>query len=142
MDVDLLVLVGATELGALAARLVARGMTLDDAWADWNPLLRDLQVRLRAGPSTVDLMRPRDVHDETAVRRHRRKRVGRRYYWFVAPEDFVLQKLKVGRPRDFEDALTVWTRSGGALDRRHVRSWARRLGVSAELDFLARGLMT
>lgn len=142
MDVDLLVLVGGTELAALATRLVARGMTLDETWGEWNPLLRDLQVRLRAGPVTVDLMRPRDAHDETAVRRHRRKRIGRRYYWFVAPEDFVLQKLKVGRPRDFEDALTVWTRHGTALDRRHVRSWARRLGVSGELAYLERGIAT
>ena len=142
MDVDLLVLVGAAELSVLAAQLVATGMTLDATWRDWNPLLRDLQIRLRSGLVTVDVMRPRDAHDAAAVRRRRRKRIGRRYYWFVAPEDLVLQKLKVGRPRDFEDALTVWTRQGNALDRRLVRAWARRLGVSAELDYLERGLTT
>lgn len=51
-----------------------------------------------------------------------------RYYWVVSPEDFILQKLKVGRPRDFEDALSVLERSGKTLDRRYLQRWAGRIG--------------
>ncbi len=57
-------------------------------------------------------MRPRDRHDRQVFRRNRRKRLEGRFYSVVAPEDFILQKLKVGRPRDFEDALSVLERSG------------------------------
>lgn len=34
----------------------------------------------------------------------------------VSLEDFVLQKLKVGRPRDFEDAASVTDRLQDKLD--------------------------
>ena len=59
-----------------------------------------------------------------------------RYCWVVSPEDFILQKLKVGRPRDFEDALSVLERSGKTLDRRYLERWAIRIGISAELDYV------
>jgi hypothetical protein len=56
--------------------------------------------------------------------------------WLVSPEDFVLQKLKVGRPRDFEDALSVLERSGNKLNRRYLQRWADRLDVRAELKYI------
>ena len=59
-----------------------------------------------------------------------------RYYWLIAPEDFILQKLKVGRPRDFEDALSVLERSGKSLDKRYLERWAERVAVSAELRYI------
>jgi hypothetical protein len=142
LDLDLLVLVDADDLGKLSNGLVATGMQVDEVWRDWNPMLRESQVRLRFRDVTVDLLRPRDAHDEAAVRRRCRRRLGGRYYWLVGPEDFVLQKIKVGRPRDFEDALSVMTRHGGALDRRYLRTWAQRLGVREELAYVERGLAT
>ena len=59
-----------------------------------------------------------------------------RYYWLVSPEDFIIQKLKVGRPRDFEDALSVLERCGKTLDKRYLQRWADRIGVSAELHYI------
>jgi hypothetical protein len=59
-----------------------------------------------------------------------------RYYLVVSAEDFILQKLKVGRPRDFEDALSVLERSGKTLDKRYLQRWADRMGVSAELSYI------
>lgn len=99
-------------------------------------LLRGSQLRLHALGVTVDLMRPRDIHDRELFRRKRKKRIGDRLYWIVAPEDFILQKLKVGRPRDFEDALSVLTRSGGKLDRAYIRRWVTRLGITREWKYL------
>ena len=59
-----------------------------------------------------------------------------RYYWVVSLEDFILQKLKVGRPRDFEDAVSVVDRLRSRLDREYLEHWARQLGVTEELDYL------
>ena len=59
-----------------------------------------------------------------------------RYYWVVSAEDFIVQKLKVGRPRDFEDALSVIERSGKILNRRYLQRWAGLTGISAELHYV------
>ncbi len=58
------------------------------------------------------------------------------YYSFVSPEDFILQKLKVGRLRDFEDLATIIERSRADLDQKYLHRWARRLGVTEELDYI------
>ena len=80
---------------------------MDEEWAKANPLLRDIQVRLAYGTVPVDLLLPRDNHDRNALRRRVRRKVMGRMLWIPTPEDFILQKVKVGRPRDFEDALVV-----------------------------------
>lgn len=136
LDVDFLVLVDEAELGSLGARMTRLGMRLDEHWLEWNPMLRGHQLRLHFHDVAIDLLRPRDQYDRQVFNRRRRKRFEGRYYWVVAPDDFILQKLKVGRPRDFEDALTVLERSKGELDHAYLRRWARRLGLSRELEYV------
>lgn len=135
-DVDFLVLVDETDLGRLSDRMVNAGMVLDETWLKWNPMLRGMQLRFQFRGITVDVMRPRDEHDEKLFRRKRSRRIDEHYCWVVSPEDFILQKLKVGRPRDFEDALSVMERSGKMLDRRYLQRWAARIGISAELRYI------
>ena len=136
LDLDFLVLVNKAGLDRLAERMTRAGMVVDEEWLDVNPMLRGTQLRLRFKRAVIDLLRPRDLHDRQVFHRKRRKLLRGGFYWVVAPEDFILQKLKVGRPRDFEDALSVLERSGQGLDRGYLRRWARRLGVASELDYL------
>jgi hypothetical protein len=42
----------------------------------------------------------------------------------------------VGRPRDFEDALSVLERSGKTMDKRYLQRSADQIGVSAELRYI------
>ncbi len=135
-DVDFLVLVNEEDLGRLSERITQAGMTLDETWLKWNPMLRGSQLRFQFEGTTIDVLRSRDAHDQQVFGRRRRKRMDGRYYWVVSSEDFILQKLKVGRPRDFEDALSVLERSGKTLDRRYLQRWADRIGVSAELHYI------
>jgi len=135
-DVDLLVLVNEEDLVGLSDTLVQTGLELDETWQDWNPMLQGLQLRFQYQGITVDLLRSRDVHDQHLFQRKRKKRMDGRYYWVVSAEDFVLQKLKVGRPRDFEDALSVIERRGKELDQEYLEHWARRLGVAEELAYI------
>ena len=114
------------------------GMTVDEVWQQWNPLLRGSQLRFQHRGVTIDLLCPRDRHDREIFRRRQKKRVEGRYYWVVSLDDFILQKLKVGRPRDFEDALSVVERFREKLDRNYLERWASRLGVTAELDYVMR----
>jgi len=99
-------------------------------------MLRGFQLRFQFQGISVDLLRPRDAHDQQVFKRKQRKRMDGRHYWVVSAEDFILQKLKVGRPRDFEDALSVLERSGKILDKRYLERWASRIGVSAELKYI------
>jgi hypothetical protein len=135
-DLDFLVLVKEEELDRLSALMASAGMELDVAWQEWNPLLRGAQARFQYRGVAIDLLCPRDRHDQEIFRRRRKRRVGRQYCWIVSSEDFILQKLKVGRPRDFEDALSVVERSGKKLDRKYLQTWAGRLGIAAELKYI------
>lgn len=116
MDVDLLVMVDETGLGRLGKQLTHEGFSLDETWQEWNPMPKGSQLRMQFQGVTVDLMRPRDIHDNQAFERRKKKKLVGRFCWVIAPEDFILQKLKVGRPRDFEDALSVLERSRAMLD--------------------------
>jgi len=135
-DVDFLVLVKEEDFGRLSERMTQAGMALDETWTKWNPMLRGVQLRFQFQGTSVDLLRSRDAHDQQIFQRKRRKRLDGHSYWLVAPEDFILQKLKVGRPRDFEDALSVLERSGKILDKRYLERWASRIGVSGELKYI------
>ena len=136
LDLDFLVMLDEEGLPRLEALMTQKGMVMDAAWQESNPMLRGSQVRFQFQGVAVDILRPRDAHDRQLFRRRRRKRLEGRYYWLVAPEDFILQKLKVGRPRDFEDVLTVLQRPGGKLDRAYLLRWGARLGVSSELRYV------
>lgn len=138
-DLDLLVGldpgVGAERLREIGPSL---GLAVDREWADWNPALRDLQVRLRRGTFVIDLLLPRDAHDRKALARRRRRRLQDAPLLVIAPEDYVLQQLKVMRGRSLEDAAAVLAERGRGFDLGYTRRWASRLGVRAELEYLLR----
>jgi hypothetical protein len=135
-DLDFLVLVNEDNVDRLCNRLTQAGLEFDETWQEWNPMLRGCQFRFQSQGITIDVMRPRDPHDQQIFQRKRKKRIDGRYYWVVSPEDFLLQKLKVGRPRDFEDAMSVMERRGKELDHAYLEQWARKLGVTEELGYI------
>jgi hypothetical protein len=135
-DLDFLVLMNEGDVDRLNRRLIQAGLELDETWQEWNPILRGFQLRFQSQGTTVDVLLPRDLHDQQVFLRKRKKRMGEQYYWVVCPEDFILQKLKVGRPRDFEDAASVTDRFRDKLDRKYLEHWARQLGVMEELSYI------
>jgi hypothetical protein len=136
LDVDFLVLIKEEGLEHLSAQMARAGLKLDETWVEWNPMLRGVQLRFQWQEVMIDLLRPRDQHDQQVFQRKRKKRFDGRYYWVVSMEDFILQKLKVGRPRDFEDAMSVVERHQKGLDHAYLEHWAKQLGVMEELDYL------
>jgi hypothetical protein len=135
-DLDFLVLVDKQDVGRLSRRLAQAGLELDETWQEWNPMLKGFQFRFQSQGITVDVLLPRDPHDQQVFLRKRRKRMDGRYYWVISPEDFILQKLKVGRPRDFEDAVSVVERRRKELDLTYLEHWAGQLGVREELGYV------
>ncbi len=136
LDLDFMVLVSETQIGILKNSLRSHGFKIDTRWAKWNPLLRSLQVRVQGKSAVVDMLIPRDDHDRDIFKRRKRKKLFGQMIDIVCPEDLILQKLKVGRPHDFEDALSVLERMRGKLDTAYLRRWSSRLGVTKELEYI------
>lgn len=135
-DLDFLILVDEQGLERVGRFLTEAGMSVDEVWQQWNPLLRGSQLRFQHRGVAIDLLCPRDNHDQIIFRRRRKRRLGGESYWVVSVEDFILQKIKVGRPRDFEDALSVVERFREKLDMGYLKRWADQLRVGAELRYV------
>jgi len=136
LDIDFLILLDEADLSNIKVMALPEGFGIDEEWAKWNPMIAKSQARLIVQNISVDIMLPRDEHDKASLKRRRRKKIGNKMLYIVTPEDFILQKLKVGRPRDFEDAVTVLERLSGDLDISYMKRWANRLGISEELDYV------
>lgn len=136
LDIDFLILLDEPGFSNIKDRASTENFRIDEEWAKWNPMITKSQTRFIVKNISVDVMLPRDEHDKESLKRRKRKRIGRKMLYIIAPEDFILQKLKVGRPRDFEGAVTVLERLSGDLDIPYMKRWANRLGIYEELNYI------
>jgi len=136
LDVDFMIMGDSSALGSIRDLAVERGFEVDLTWARFNPLLKGMQTRLLFHGLPVDILLPRDDHDEKTLERRKRKRIGGSMLWFPTPEDFILQKAKVGRPRDFEDALIILKYHCKSIGRTYLDHWAKIVGASEEVNYL------
>jgi hypothetical protein len=67
LDLDFLVLANVQNIPYLQRRARAQEFEVDEAWLGWNPLLRGSQIRLLHGAIPVDILWPRDTHDQQAL---------------------------------------------------------------------------
>lgn len=137
-DVDILLAIDQPQQNQLMQALEAAGFRYDQTWADANSTIRDWHFRFQRGVVPVDLMLPRDAHDQALLERRRRIPYGTLTVWAIAPEDLILHKLKVGRAQDFVDVVTVLQRQRNHLDMAYLRDWAERLGIQEELGYCRR----
>lgn len=136
LDIDFLILLDEPGFSDIKDSASAENFRIDAEWAKWNPMIAKSQARFIMNNIPVDVMLPRDEHDKESLKRSKRKKIGNKMVCIISPADFVLQKLKVGRPRDFEDALTVLERQSGNIDISYLEKWANRLGISDELNYI------
>lgn len=136
LDLDFAVSADKNELEILKQTAVKSGYKIDRKWEKHNPMAKDFQTRLSKCGISVDILIPRDEHDIQALSNRKKKRLDNLSFFVVTPDDLILQKLKVGRPKDFEDALSVLIRSGKFVDLKYLRKWALKLGITEELDYI------
>lgn len=135
-DLDAMIAIGHTDRPQLLQGLSAYGFTEDAQWAEHNPLIRDFHVRLQRGAIPVDLMLPKDNHDQSCLARRRRYDLGELSLWIISPEDLVIHKLKAGRAQDFIDVLSVLQRQAESLDRSYITDWAQQLRIWEEWQYV------
>lgn len=139
LGVDFLVQTDEEGLSRLETTAESSGIGVDRRWLDWNPLRRDVQLRLILEPFRADVVRAMDAHDRAAMERRRQVSWRGRLLWVVSPEDLILQKVRAQRDYDFSDAVSIIEEQKGQLDEEYLDLWARRLYVEQELAYVMRG---
>lgn len=80
--------------------------------------------------------------DTSRFKRKVAKKVFGQNIYFIAPEDLILIKLKchkeLSSDKQIEDVKSILKISGGKIDKKYLRSWAKKLGVDAELKIAQR----
>ncbi|MDH5640617.1 MAG: hypothetical protein OEY28_04940 [Nitrospira sp.] len=135
-DLDAMIAIGRTDRPQLLESLRVFRFTEDTLWADHNPMIKEFHVRLQRGAIPVDLMLPKDNHDQTCLARRRQYELDNLSLWIISPEDLVIHKLKAGRAQDFIDVLSVLQRQATSLNRDDITDWAKRLGIWEEWQYI------
>jgi hypothetical protein len=107
----------------------------ETGWVDDVRGLKVLKLRryLRSESLDVDLFLAESNFQYEVMRRRIQAEAEGRKIWLISPEDLVLFKVLAGRPRDLGDVNDVLFMQG-QLDVQYMKSWAPKLGISAELD--------
>ena len=138
-DIDLLILSDGPIKARVTDSLQDRGFELDTLWMEQNPMAKNRVLRFNH-PSypdiPLDLMLSADSHEASTLSRRRPLQLLDVRVWVCGPEDLILMKLKASRPHDFEDALGVAKNPHLTLDSDYLWSWADRLGLHGELQYV------
>jgi hypothetical protein len=135
-DVDIMIDASTESLQQLQSLAGSRGFVVDEAWQTYHSDVADVQIRLIFRGVPIDVMLPRDDHDRSAIRRREQRAADGTKIWVMTREDFILQKLKAGRPRDFDDVIPFFAQHRDELDHSYLNEWATQLGIREELDYL------
>ena len=136
-DFDFLVLLSEEDFQTLKEKVRQYPyFQMDEEWQKYNPMITHCHMRLRCNHVIVDIALPRDIHDEEVLKRRVKKSISDLTLYLPTPEDLITQKLKAGRGKDFDDALSIFIKQQKNIDFDYLRSWAKKLGTYEELNWL------
>jgi hypothetical protein len=138
-DVDFLVLAQCTDPQPFLDLLHTVGFVINESWHQANPMAREVVLRL-AHPTAphfpVDLVFSSGPFDRAVLDRRRSVDFRGLTIWMSSPEDLALMKLRAGRPRDFDDVISIVKNPRLQLDLDYLWDWADRLGLHGELHYV------
>jgi hypothetical protein len=138
-DIDLLILSDEPTKTEVLDSLQTGGFELDAVWMKQNPMAKNRMLRFRHSSYPgipLALMLSADAHEASTLSRSKPLQLLDVRVWVCGPEDLILIKLKASRPHDFEDALGIVKNPHVALDLDYLWSWADRLGLQGELQYV------
>ena len=135
-DLDFLVLVNKQEFGRLKKKINSSTIfKLDKVWEKENPTIRDTHIRILCNNIHLDIIIPSDMHDNELLKRRILKKIYNLQMYIASPEDVIIGKIKIGRPKDFQDALSVFVKNKAILDHNYIDLWAKKLSIFEELNW-------
>jgi len=138
-EVDFLVLAQCTDPQPFLGLLRTAGFAIHESWHEANPMAREVVLRLThpiAPHFPVDLVFSPGPFDRAVLDRRRAVDLHGLTIWMSSPEDLVLMKLRAGRPRDFDDVISIVKNPHLQLDLIYLWNWADRLGLQSELHYV------
>jgi len=136
-DVDVIAVIDARKIpkivtGFQRAGFFASAQDMHDALVEAG----HMTIQDTRSTSRIDLVPSSTAaHRETLKTKRRIAWRGRRLP-MAAPEHTIVMKLRWGSDQDLEDALAIYLRQKEELDVRTMKAFARRQGVSRELEDL------
>lgn len=135
-DIDLVFLLEPARYARLRHALVARGARVLEERGD--PRTIWLRVLLRG--VQLDWLRAWDAPTQQALRRAVVRKVLGIRMKVLRPEDLIILKLRLGRPRDVDDATRLYAFQEARLDHTYLKRAVRRLHIAREWSYLTRTL--
>lgn len=136
-DIDILILIPEIDFESFKNELQNKAnFSIDEAWNKYNPMIRHIQSRFIFKKIPIDIMLPRDKHDAEILNRRKKIKILNSNIYVSSIEDTIIQKIKIGRPRDFEDAASVLKKHKKNLDLKYLNKWANILNLSDKLNWL------
>ena len=137
-DIDLVFLLEPARLAHLQRSLQKRGARV----LEWRGDPRTTWLRVLLGGIQIDWLRAWDRPTQQALRRAVIRTVLGVRLRVLRPEDLILLKLRVGRPRDLDDAARLYAFRASKLDQRYMKRAVRQLHLSREWHYLTRTIVT
>ena len=137
-DVDVIVGVGADQVGVVARAAEDAGFVVDDAYRRGycDTLAGQSKFHVHASQGArlirIDLFVLGSEFERSVFERRVQCESDLGALWVVSPEDVLLLKLLADRPRDRADVADLLL-VVGTLDMGYVRDWASHLGVTERL---------
>lgn len=137
-DIDLVFLLEPGRLPHLQRLLQEEGARV----LEWRGDPRTAWLRVLLGGMQIDWLRAWDQPTQRALRRAVTRTVLGMRLRVLRPEDLILLKLRVGRPRDLDDAARLYAFRTSTLDQQYLRRAVRQLHLSREWHYLTRTILT
>lgn len=135
-DIDLVFLLDPPRLRHFQQLLQERGARFLEVRGD----SRTAWLRILLDGIQIDWLRAWDRPTQRALRRAVTRTVLGLRLRVLLPEDLILLKLRVGRPRDLDDAARLYVFRAAKLDQQYLKRNVRRLHLSREWHYLTRTL--
>lgn len=135
MDLDLLVNYTVDDARRLITSIVRRGGTMDRPTT--TERLDDVrQIKFHMGNLAVDVLQAWDPESKALIQRAAPRSCMGLDLMVPRLEDLIIQKLRVGRPRDIDDVTALITTNRKQLDRAWIEAKVRALHLTEEWEIV------
>jgi hypothetical protein len=135
MDVDVTLGLGTDDLDRIIALIAQEGLSpIPEDPSGFALQTCVLPARDSRSGERVDLIFSDTPYERQAIGRGVRLNIAGTPVCFASPEDLLIHKLVAGRPRDIEDARSVWQRRKSQIETAYMERWIKEFSAVPGLE--------